>query len=77
MESHDSEFAAAGGYGPPQASASEWVCNIPGHQGCDPWNCRWAPVPSRVQARDEPCADPANCDVHRAVTAPQLSGGAE
>lgn len=21
-------------------------------------------VPSRVQARDEPCADPDNCDVH-------------
>jgi len=21
-------------------------------------------VPSRVQARDEPCADPAHCDVH-------------
>lgn len=21
-------------------------------------------VPSRVQARDEPCADPGNCDVH-------------
>lgn len=28
-------------------------------------------VPSRVQARDEPCADPVNCDVHRATTAPQ------
>lgn len=24
-----------------------------------------ARVPSRVQARDEPCADPARCDVHR------------
>jgi hypothetical protein len=23
-----------------------------------------ADVPSRVLARDEPCADPANCDVH-------------
>lgn len=30
-------------------------------------------VPSRVQARDEPCADPANCDVHRATTAPYPS----
>lgn len=24
----------------------------------------WARVPSRVLARDEPCADPANCDLH-------------
>jgi hypothetical protein len=31
-------------------------------------------VPSRVQARDEPCADPANCDVHRATTAPNPPG---
>ncbi len=30
-----------------------------------------ARVPSRVQARDEPCADPANCDVHRAASAPK------
>jgi hypothetical protein len=25
---------------------------------------QFAPVPSRVLARDEPCADPANCDIH-------------
>jgi hypothetical protein len=25
----------------------------------------WERVPSRVQARDEPCVDPVNCDVHR------------
>lgn len=28
-------------------------------------------VPSRVQARDEPCADPAGCDVHRAGAGPK------
>jgi hypothetical protein len=32
-------------------------------------------VPSRVQARDEPCADPARCDVHQATSAPKPSGG--
>jgi hypothetical protein len=25
---------------------------------------RFPRVPSRVQARDEPCADPARCDIH-------------
>lgn len=59
-----------------QPNPGRWKgCDIPGHEGCDPWNCRWAPVPSRVQARDEPCADPVNCDVHQATTAPSLSGG--
>ena len=28
-------------------------------------------VPSRVQARDEPCQDEANCDVHRPGPSPQ------
>lgn len=30
-------------------------CNIPGHQGCDPWNCRWAPVEEPVEGAAPDC----------------------
>jgi len=34
-------------------------------ENCTADDEEWPRVPSRVAARDEPCADPANCDIHR------------
>lgn len=40
-------------------------CDLPGHHGCDPWNCRWAPdsctCPATVVSTNQPDPD---CPVH-------------
>lgn len=32
----------------PEPGSRTFVCLIPGHSGCDPWNCRWA-TPTRPE----------------------------
>lgn len=46
------------------ATLTGWLgCDLPGHRGCDPWNCRWDGDSSCTCPPRHRPADP-NCPVH-------------